>query len=138
MNNPETFVVTHNRFIIFLIIIFIDINEAQIYGKPLRDIPHHEIETFMTLNYPNLFGPIEHTEDLYNRGPNDKNFPIEIEDKKYIFVGEKVFSFKTTDKIVECSSNDGLNDVKYTYAHGIENIYFMLYRKHIHFEEYKN
>ena len=40
-----------------------------------------------------------------------------------------------TDKIVEYSSNDDLNDVKYTFAHGIENIYFMLYRRHIPFEE---
>ena len=42
-----------------------------------------------------------------------------------------------TDKIVEYSSNDGLNDVKYTFAHGIENIYFMLYRRSIPFEEEK-
>ena len=78
------------------------------------------------------------TQDYYNRGPNDKNFLFEIEDEKYIQVGEKFFSFETTDKIVEYSSNDGLNDVKYTYAHGIENIYFMLYRKYIPSEEYGN
>ena len=34
-------------------------------------------------------------------------------------------------------ANDGFNDVEYTFAHGIENIYFMLYRKYIPFEEYK-
>ena len=52
-------------------------------------------------------------------------------------MGEKLFSFETTDKIVEYKSNDGLNDVKYSYAHCIENIYFMIYRKY-HFEIYKN
>ena len=52
-------------------------------------------------------------------------------------MGEKLFSFETTDKKLVYSANDGLNDVKYTYAHGIENTYFMLYRKYILFEEYK-
>ena len=51
---------------------------------------------------------------------------------------ETLVSFETTDKIVEYSSNDGLIDVKYTYAHSIENIYFMLCRKNIPFEQYKN
>ena len=84
-----------------------------------------------------LFEPNEHTEGYNNRGPNDKNFLFEIQVRKKISVGEKLFCFETTDKIVEYSSNDGLNDVKYTYAHGIEKIYFMLYRKYIPFEEYK-
>ena len=53
-------------------------------------------------------------------------------------MGEILFSFETTSVIVAYSSNDGLNGFKYTYAHGIENIYFMLYRKYIPFEEYKN
>ena len=51
---------------------------------------------------------------------------------------EILFSFETTDLIVENSSDGGLTDAKYTYAHGIENIYFMFYRKCILFEEYKN
>ena len=36
------------------------------------------------------------------------------------------------------SPKDGFNNVKYPYAHGIENMYFMLYRKHFPLEEYKN
>ena len=84
-----------------------------------------------------MFNPNEHTEKNYNRRPNDKNFLFEFEDKKHIYVGKKLLSFETTDKIVEYSSNDGLNDVKHTYAHDIENIYFMLYQNIIPFEEYK-
>ena len=67
-----------------------------------------------------------------------KSFLFETEDKKYVYVGGKLFSFETKDNIVEYSSNDGFIDVKYPYAHGIENIYFMLHRKYIPFEEYEN
>ena len=103
-----------------------------------RNNPHHDIEIFMSFRYLILLKPNEHTEDYQKRGPNDKNFLFEIEDRKYDFVEEKLFGFEATDKIVEYSSNGGLNDAKYTYAHGIENIYFMLYRKYLPFEEYKN
>ena len=51
---------------------------------------------------------------------------------------ETLVSFETTDSIVEFSSNDGFNDVKYSYAYSIDNIYFMLHRNFIAFEEYKN
>ena len=77
------------------------------------------------------------TEFSSNRGPNDKNFLFEIEDRKYVYVGEKLFSLETTDEIVEYSSNDGLNDVKYSYAHDIENMKFRLCLKLIPSEEYK-
>ena len=39
---------------------------------------------------------------------------------------------------MEYSSNEGLNDVKNTKAHDIENIHFMLHQKYIAFEEYQN
>ena len=56
-------------------------------------------------------------------------FQFEIVEKKVIYDGETLFRFETTDKIIEYSSNYGLNDVKYTYAHSIGNIYFILFRK---------
>ena len=61
-----------------------------------------------------LFKRNEDTEDFQNRGPIDNNFLLEIENKNYIYVGEKLFSFETIDKKAEYSSKDGLNDVKYT------------------------
>ena len=68
----------------------------------------------------NSLKPIEHLEDFFIRGPNDKNFLFAIEN---MFMWEEnFFSCGTTHKIVEYSSNDCLNDVKYSYAHGIENI----------------
>ena len=135
--NPETYVLTHNRYITYSILIFTDIVKAQIYRLPYRHSPHHEIETLLSFICLNLFQQNEDEEHYYKRGPNDKIFIFETEGINYIYVGETLFSFETTDKIVEYSSNDGLDDAKYTYAHGIENIYFMLYRKYIPLEEYK-
>ena len=56
------------------------------------------------------------------RGTNDKHFLFKIEGRKIVYVGEKIISFETADMTVEYSSNDGLNDVIYSYAHGIGNI----------------
>ena len=41
LNNPETYVLTDNRFITYLVLIFSDLNKAQIYKMPYRDSPHH-------------------------------------------------------------------------------------------------
>ena len=87
---------------------------------PYRDSPHHEIEILMSFKNLNLFKPIEHTEDYNNRGPKYKKFLFENEDRENIYLREKKISFETNDKIVEYISNVGLNDVKYSYVHGIK------------------
>ena len=61
---------------------------------PYRDSPHHEIEILMSFNNLNLFKQSEHIEDHHIRKPNDKKFQFEVEDKNYIYVVEKIFSFK--------------------------------------------
>ena len=53
-------------------------------------------------------------------------------------MGKKLFSFKTNDEIVEYSSEHDFNDVKFPFAHGKENIYFMLQQKYIPLQEYEN
>ena len=53
-------------------------------------------------------------------------------------MGEKLFSFETNDEIVKNSSEHGFNEVKFSFAHGKENIYFMLYQKYIPLQEYEN
>ena len=50
---------------------------------------------------------------------------------------EKLFSFDTSDEIVKYSSEHGFNDVKFPFAHGEENFYFMLHQKFILLEEYE-
>ena len=58
--------------------------------------------------------------------------------RKRCFCGTKLVSFERNDKLVKDSSDFGFNDVIYAFAYCDENIYFMLHRKHIPIEEYKN
>ena len=123
LNNPETYVLTDSRFKNYMILIFTDLNKAQIYKIPYRDSPHHEIEILMSFDYLHLFRPNEHI-----RNPNKEIFLFKIEDKKYIHVGEILFSFETNDEIVKYFSERGFNDVKFPFAHAKENIYFILHQ----------
>ena len=130
LNNPETYVLTHNRFITYKVLIFSDLKKAQIYKIPYRNSPHQVIEVVMSFDYLHVFGPDENNKD--------GKFLFEIENKKYIHVGEKLFSFETNDEIEKHFSEHGFNDVKFPFAHGKENIYFMLHQKYIRLQEYEN
>ena len=129
LNNPETYVLTHTRFNTYMVLIFSDLKKAQIYKIPYRNSPHQEIEILMSFDYLHVFGPDENIKD--------GNFLFEIENRKYVHLGENLFNFETNDKIVGYFSEHGNNDVKYTYAYGKENIYFMLYQKYIPIQEYE-
>ena len=129
LNNPESYVLTHNRFNTYMVLIFSDLNKAHIYKMPYRDSPHHEVEILMSIDYMNVFEPNVHNEDYHTRKPNDENFLFEIGDKKFIYVGEKVLTVETYYKIVKYSSENSFNDVKLPFAHGEDNIYFMLHQK---------
>ena len=52
----------------------------------------------MSFNYLNLFRSNEGIEGYHIRKPHDANYLFESEDKKYIHVGEKVFTLETNDK----------------------------------------
>ena len=130
MNNPETYVLTHNRFNTYIVLIFINLKKAQIYKMSYRNSPHQEIEKVMSSDYLHVFGLDEDNKD--------GNFLFEIEDKKYVHVGENLFSFETNDEIDGYTVEHGFNDVKYPFAHGKENIYFMLHQKYIPIQEYEN
>ena len=138
LNNSETYVLTHNRFNNYMVLNFTDLKNAQIYKMPYKDSPHHEIEIFMSFDYLHLFRPNEHSEVYHIRKPTNEEFLFKIEDKKNIHVGQKLFSLETDDEIVKNSSEHGLNDVKFPFAHDKENIYFMLHQKYIPLQEYEN
>ena len=87
LNNPESYVLTHNRFNTYMVLIFSVLNKTQIYKMPYRDSPHQEIEILMSFDYLNVFRTNEHTEDYLFRQLNDENFLFEIENKKFIYVG---------------------------------------------------
>ena len=137
LSNPETYVLTHNRFNTYMVLVYSDLDTAQIFKMPYRDSPHHEIEILLCFDYLNLFRPNENKEDYYVKKPNNENFLFEIGDKKYIYVGEKVISFKTNDIIVEYNSEHGYNDMNHPYAYGEENLYFMLHEKYIPTQEFE-
>ena len=71
------------------------------------------------------------------RQPNDESFLLEIGDKKYIYIGEKVIYFETIITIVKSSSKLGFNDTKYPYVFGEGNICFMLHQKYTLFKNVK-
>ena len=81
----------------------------------------------MSFDYLHLFRP-----------KKDENFLFKIQDKDYIHVGENLFSFETNDEIVKYSSEHGFKEVKFRFAHGKENIYFMLHQKYIPLQDYEN
>ena len=116
MNNPETYVLTHNRFNTYLILIFSDLNRAQIFKMPYNDSSHNRIEMVMSFNYSCLFKPNGHKEDYHTRKPNNENPVFEIEDKIYVYVGEKVITFETHDTTLNYSSELGFKDIKYPFA----------------------
>ena len=135
LNNLGTYVLKCNT---YLVLIFTDLNKAQIYKMPYRNSSHQEIDILKSFDYLNVFKPNEHTEDYHIRRPNNENFLFEIGDKKYIYVGEKVLTLETNDILVKYSSEIGFYVIKFPFAYGEENIYFMLHQKYIFLQEYDN
>ena len=129
LNCPETYVLTHNRFNTYIVLLFTDLKKAQIYKMPYRNSPHQGIEKVMSFDYLHVFGPDENNKDV--------KFLFEIENKKYVHVGDKIFSFETNDEIVDYFTEHGNNDVKYSFAYSKENIYFMLHQKYVPLQEYE-
>ena len=99
MNNPESYVLTNNRFNNYKVLIFTNLKKAQRYKIPCRNSSHQGNEILMSFDYLHLYRPNEHTEDYHIRKPNDENFLFKIGDKKHIHVGENLFSFETNDGI---------------------------------------
>ena len=128
LNNPETYVITHNRFNTYMVLIFDDLNKAQIYKMPYRDGPYQEIEKIMSFDYKLVFGD--------NNYDKIGNILFVVEDKKFIHVGKDVISFETTDEYVDYVLEYGNNDVKYPIVYGEENTYFILHRKYIPVQEH--
>ena len=87
-NNPEMYLLSDNGFNTYMVLIFSDLNKAQIYKMPYKDSPHHEIEILMSFYYMVVFKPNVHAEDYHTRKPNDESFLFEI---KNIFMWEKKY-----------------------------------------------
>ena len=129
LNNPESYILTHNRFNTYMVLIFTDLKKAQIYKMPYRNSPHQEIEMVTKFDYHHLFKPFDLDKETHARIVTDENFLFKIEDKKYIFVGENVYKFESIDDFDEYFAETGNNDVKYPFALSEENIYYMAHQK---------
>ena len=103
---------THNRFNTYIVLIFTDLKKAQIYKMPYRNSHHQEIEIVTEFDYQHLFRPFGLDERTHARRETNENFLFKIEDKKYIYVGEEIFTFKTIDDIEDYFSETGHNDKK--------------------------
>ena len=77
-------------------------------------------------------------EDYHIKKPTDEKFLSEIEDENFMYVGDKVVSFETYDKMINYSSEKVHIGFKYPYAYGEENTYFMFHRKYITIQEYES
>ena len=53
-------------------------------------------------------------------------------------MGEKVITSERNDIIVKYFLDLYFNDIKFPYAYGEENIYFMLHQKFVSNQEYEN
>ena len=136
-NNPETYLISHNRFIDYLVLIFVDRKRAQIYTFPNRVDEHDVIKLIIDFQYKRLFRPNKHLERYYITKPIHENFLFKISDKKYLHVGESVFIFTTNSNIIKYGFEYGFNDVKFPYAYDQTNIYYMLHQKYESLEKYK-
>ena len=112
-----------------MVLLFSDLQKAQIYKIPNRNSPHHEIEINMSFDFLHVFAPDENNKD-------GKSL-FRVEDEKCFHGGATLFSFQTNDELVENFSEDGFHDIKFPFAHGKESIYFMLHQKYIPLQDYE-
>ena len=124
----------YNRFNTYIVLFFRDLNEARIYKMLYRDSHQHGIENLIVLN---VFKPIEHTEGYHNSKPNNEDFPFQVKENEYVYVGNKVITFEINKKIVSYSSDFGFNEIIVPYAFSAKSIYFMLNQKYIAIQEKK-
>ena len=100
LNSPETYVLTYIRFNTYMVLIFTDLKKAQIYKMPYRNSHQQGIEIVTKFDYQHLFKPFG-VDKKHTLEKKLMKTLFKIEDKKYIYVGEKIFTFKTIDDIEE-------------------------------------
>ena len=136
-NNPETYLLSHNRFIDYIVLIFVDRKKAQIYTFPNRVDEHDVIKLIIDFQYKRLFRPNKHLERYHIETTKHENFLFKIGDKKYLYIGESVFTFTTNSNIIKYGFRYGFNDIKFPYAYDRTNIYYMLDKKYEPINQYK-
>ena len=72
-----------------------------------------------------------------NDGKDSEKGSGPLNDKKYLHVGESIFTFKTTGNIVKYGLEYGHNDISYPFAYDQTNIYYMQHQKYVPIDQYK-
>ena len=137
LNNPETYLLSNNRFIDYLVLIFVSKKKAQIYTFPNRVDEYDTIRLIIEFEYKRLFRPNNHLERYYILPHKDENFLFKIADKHYLHIGKSIFTFKSNSNIVKYGFKNGYNDSKFPFAYDQTNIYYMLEQKYEPINKYK-
>ena len=82
LNNPETYLLSNNRFIDYLVLIFVKKKKAQIFSFPNRVDEYDIIKLIIEFDYKRLFRPNKHLEKYHVTEPKDESFLSKINDKK--------------------------------------------------------
>ena len=136
-NNPEIDLLSNNRFIDYLVLIFAKKKKAQTYTFPNRADEYDTIRLIIEFDYKRLFRANKHLERYYVLNPKDQSFLFKLDEKLYLHVGESIFTFRTTSNIVKYGLQYGYNDIKYRFAYDQTNIYYMQEKKYEPINQYK-
>ena len=77
---------------------------------------YDRIKLIIEFDYKRVFRPNKHLKRYHITKPKEQSFLFKLNDKKYLHVGESIFSFRTTGNIVKYGLQYGYNDIKYQYA----------------------
>ena len=68
-------------------------------------------------------------DDIFNKDVEKGNsILLELDKYKYMYIGDCIYTFRTTDEIIKYSSNIGNNSLHQPLAYGQKNIYFLVGR----------
>ena len=119
MNTTEIFLLTHNRFNTYMVLIFNDEKEARTHEKPSRYSKHRELEKLVKVVFLIMF-----------KTDDKSSFLFETEGNTFVNNRNNVLFFNTKDGIVNFNSKFGMNDVKFAFAHGERIIFFIWITKY--------
>ena len=73
-NNPETYLLSHNRFIDYIVLVFVDRKKAQIYTFPNRVDEHDLIKLILVFNINDYLDQIKTANVIISEHLNMKIF----------------------------------------------------------------
>ena len=114
--------------------VYVDHNTKEVQvnkvGDDIEDYHSEHVATFKPLKIfigESPLNPMTEYSGGYGPEFDGNSILLKMEQEKYIFIGDQIYSFKTENNIVKFVSPVGNNDVPYPYAiDDKENYYFLL------------